>query len=346
MIGSGALLAATAASAEPRVIRSVPVAPGGVYELVFDPASNDVHIAAVGPMGGGQASLARLDGRTLAAEPGVALGAEGVFGLGLNRRTRMAYGTDTRGGAVAVIDLAAGRVVARITDNAGAHLREAIVDEGRNLVYVSAVGSPPGATPAQPNRIWVIDGAANRIARTIDVETGGLTGIALDSARNRLFGTGMMTHEVVVVDAANGRTVARWPTGSQRPTNLVYDAAGNRLFVASQASGDLTVMNAADGTVIRRVPTGAGALSVAWNPAVNQIYVTNREAGTLTVVDARTYAVLANLPTGTHPQSIAIDPATNRVYVTNKRRMRPRDAAPGTPAPEDPNGDTLTLIEP
>lgn len=349
LIGTGAialLAAATAASAQPRVVRSVPIPPGGVYELVFNPADRDLYVAAVGSMDGANATIVRIDGRTLRIERTIALPGQPAFGLGLNRRTGILYGTDTMGGAVTAVDLAGGRVLARI-GGGNAHLREAIVDEAANRVFASVVGSPArGEPPATPSQIWIIDGATNRIARTIDVETGALTGIAHDPAGNRIFGTGTMSNEIAVVDLADGRTSARWPTGSQRPTNIAYDPAGNRLFVASQGSGDLTVMDSRDGRVIARVATGAGALSVAFNPRNQQVYVANREAGTVSVVDARTYALVVSLATGTHPQTIAIDPRSNAVYVTNKRRMRPRGATADAPIPDDPNGDTLTLIRP
>ncbi len=345
--GIGAMAIAAAAWAAPTVERSVKVEPGGLYEIVFNPADNDVYVAAIGPRGAqGAAIVARLDGQTLATEAPISVAANPLYGLGLNARTQILYGTDTRAGTVSAVDLRTGQVVGNVTHRARAHVREAIVDEAANRAYVSVVGGTPGQENASANEIWVIDGADHSISRVITVETGALTGIALDAANNRIFGTGMGTNEVVVVDLASDRTVARWPTGTERPTNLVFDAAGNRLFVASQGTGDLAVLNAADGSVIRRVPTGEGALSVAFNPAVNQVYVANRQAGTVTVVDSNSYEVIANLQTGTFPQTIAIDRATNAVYVTNKARGLPRGAPAGTPVPEDPAGDTVTIIRP
>ena len=345
--GIGAMAIAAAAWAAPTVERSVKVAPGGLYEIVFNPADNDIYVAAIGPRGARDAAVvARLNGRTLAAETPISVAANPLYGLGFNSRTQILYGTDTRAGVVSAVDLRTGQVVGSVTHGERAHVREAIVDEAANRAYISVVGGTPGRENASANEIWVIDGADHSLNRVITVETGALTGIALDPANNRIFGTGMGTNEVVVVDLASDRTVARWPTGTERPTNLVFDPAGNRLFVASQGTGDLAVLNAADGSVIRRVPTGAGALSVAFNPAVNQIYVANRQAGTVTVVDSNSYETIADLRTGTFPQTIAIDRATNTGYVTNKARGLPRGAPAGTPVPEDPEGDTVTIIRP
>ena len=340
------LMAASPALAEPTVERSVKVAPGGLYEIVFNPTDNDLYIAAVGPRGSTVAAIARIDGATLEAEGSIDVASDPFYGLGLNSRTQMLYGTSTRSGSVGVVNLATG-VVTHITDgdDDSAHVREAIVDEARNKVYVTGVGGGVDDV-GRPNLVWVIDGATQTIERKITVPIGGLTGAALDGEANRLYVTGMSSNEVVAIDLSNDQVVGRFPTGSERPTNVAFDAAGGRLFVASQGTGDLTILNAADGAVLSKVATGEGALSVAFNSAVNQIYVANRGAGTVTVVDATSYAVLANLETGTLPQTIAIDRATNAVYVTNKARGLPRDAPAGTPVPVDPTGDTVTVIRP
>ncbi len=341
-----ALLAASSALAEPTVERSVKVAPGGLYEIVFNPTDNDLYVAAVGPRGSTVAAIARLDGATLEAGETIDVASNPLYGLGLNSRTQMLYGTATRSGSVGVVNLATGDVTTIADgDDDSAHVREAIVDEVRNKIYVTVVGGGIDDV-GRDNQVWVIDGATNTLERKITVRIGGLTGAVLDSEANRLYVTGMTSNEVVAIDLSNDEVVGRFPTGSDRPTNIAHDAAGGRLFVASQGTGDLTVLNAADGAVLGKVATGEGALSVAFNPAVDQVYVANRQAGTVTVVDADDYSVLANLQTGTFPQTLAIDRATNAVYVTNKARGLPRDAPAGMPVPVDPTGDTVTVIRP
>ena len=50
-LGLGALALGPALLANPTIERSVRVAPGGVYELIFNPSDNDVYVAAIGPRG-------------------------------------------------------------------------------------------------------------------------------------------------------------------------------------------------------------------------------------------------------------------------------------------------------
>lgn len=343
-VAAGVLLTASVALAQPTMERSVKVAPGGLYEIVFNSADNDVYVAAVGPRGQTVAQIARLNGATLEAGQSVDVSDRPLYGLALNSRTQTLYGTDTRQGVISAVDLASGRIVANIaSDRPAAHVRQVLVDEEANKVYVSEVGGR--GTNTSSSRIWIIDGATNTLERTIEAD-GVLTGLALDREGGRVFSTDMVANEVFVIDLASGETTHRWPVGSENAINVAFDAAGNRLFVTAQGTGDLTIMNASDGAVIHKAPTGAGALSVAFNPAVNQIYVANRQAGTVSVLDGASYEVLANLETGTFPQTIAIDAATNAVYVTNKARGLPRNAPEGTPVPVDPTGDTVTVIRP
>ena len=347
LIGGGVAALAIAAAAQAQTIETtVKVEPGSLYQLVLNPADDTVLVAAVGPRDETRSVIARLNADLTPAGL-IDVSASPLYGLGFNSRTQILYGGAFRSGAVDAVDIRTGQVVAHITDgdDDSAHVREVVVDEARNKVYVTIVGGYAGDT-SRPNRIWVIDGATHRLERKIDAEVGGLTGAALDSAGARLFVTGMTSADIGVIDLQTGRTTARWPTQSERPTNVAYDAQRGRLFVASQGSGDLTVMSANDGSIIRKVPTGDGALSVAHDVGNDRIYVANRLAGTVTVVNGADYAVMAQLRTGTFPQTIAIDPETHAVYVTNKARGLPRDAPAGTPVPDDPAGDTVVRIRP
>lgn len=322
------------------------IAPGGLYEIVFNPVDSTLLVAATGPRGETKGAVAHLkaDLTPLAL---IDVSKTPVFGLGFNAKTQVLYGTVTRNGSVLAIDARTGKVIAEIKDgdDDSAHVREVIVDEQRNKAYVTTVGGQAGDT-SRPNLVWVIDGGTNKIERKITTPVGVLTGAALDVAGNRLFVTGMGSHDIGVIDLGKGDAAVAWPTGSKDPANVAYDPAGKRLFVASQGSGDLTVMSSVDGKVISKVATGKGALSVAYDGGIDRVYVANRGEGTTTVVNGKDYAVLANLATGTMPQTIAIDRKTHLVYVTNKAKGLPRNAPAGTPVPEDPTGDTVTIIKP
>lgn len=337
-----AALEAVAASTP--VVEKSAKAGAGLYEVIFNATDGDLYVAAVGPRGENKASIVRVDGKTLAVKSSIDVAASPAYGLGFNNKTQVLYATDTRQGLLVAIDVKTGKVLG--TDKRGdkAHVREVIVDETTNKAYVTIVGGAKEDADINPNEIWVVDGATHKIERVITVATSQLTGVAIDTKNQRLFATGMGGNEVAVVDLKTDKTIANWPVGGERPTNIAFDGAANRLFTANQGTGDLSVLDASTGAILKTVKTGAGALSVAYNPKHNQVYVANRQAGTLTVVNGKDYSIVADLKTGTFPQTIAVNAAANVVYLTNKARGLPRDAAPGTPVPDDAEGDTVTLI--
>lgn len=322
------------------VTKTVKVELGGLYELVVNQANGNVYVAAVGHRGENVAQIVILDGETLERKGSIDVSDNAVFGLGINQKTQTLYGAATGTGKVVVIDIATGEVVATIADSNKAHLREAIVDEKTNTIYISDLGSR-GAK----NEIWVIDGDTNTLDHKIVVDTKILTDIALDAKNDRAFGTGMGANEIAVIDLDSGKTIAHWPAGGEKPTNAVYDAESNRLFVTNQKSGTLTVLDGDDGSLIATVPTGAGALDVRYDAGANRLYVANRKDGTLTIIDDDSYEVVTEIKTGTYPQTVAINRQANRVYVSNKAKRLPRDAPKDAKPPKDPNGDTVILIK-
>lgn len=353
------LLLAAPALAQPTIEKSVKVAPGGLYELVFSPSTKTIWVAATGPRGSKDAKVVGLDAATLDKKGEISLGDDAVFGLGLNDATQTLYGTSTRDGELIAIDLKAGKAAATIKHGDKAHLREAVVDEAGGRVFASAFGNEaqperpsrqPGGKPipareAVAGQVWIVDAKTNAVAQALDAGVG-TAGLAFDAKTERVYTTDLAKEEVVVLDLKTKAVSARYPTGGEGPINLALDPDGRRVFVANQKSGTLTVLGADDGKVIKSVPTGDGALSVAFDGGRNLIYVANRRAGTVSVVDGKSYEQVASLATGTFPQTIAVDRASGLVYVSNKARGAPRDAPRDQPPPEDPNGDTVTLIRP
>lgn len=343
-----ALLLAGSASAEPAVVKSVK--PGdGLYEVVV--GNGRVYVASAGSRGENNGAILALDPKTLEVKETFQLGAEPGYGLGINTRTRTLYATQTRSGRLAAIDLATGKVAATIGEGEKPHVREAVVDEGANRVYVSVTGRRD-----TPSAIWVVDGAANKLIATIADLKGSVSGIALDAKGQRLFASAMETNEIHEIDLKTNKLARSFPSGGKNAINLAYDAAGDRLFVAHQESGDLTVLNARDGTLVKTIPTGEGALGVSFDAKRNLVYVANRRAGFVTLIDAVKLEPVANVVTGSMPNTVVVDAETGSAYVTNKvksagRPRPPEGAAPGGTPPKpvpmiDPNGDTVTLITP
>ncbi len=320
--------------AKPSVVKTSK-AGAGVYELAASPSTGIVYVAAVGKRGEeGGAKILGLDEKTLEVKKTIDVSAAPAYGVGINDKTQKLYTTNTRNGNVSAIDLKTGQTVATIAleGSPKAHVFRALVDESRNVIYVSETAG----------RVWVIDGATDTLVGTIEGVGKTTVGLALDSARNQLFAANLGSQDVAVIDLATKTVTSRIPVEGGRPTQIAYDAKTRRLFVANQQTGDVAVLDVAAGKQIKSIPTGAGALGIGFSPAKNRVYVANRMAGTVSIIDAAKLEVIEDVEAGTLPNTVSIDTKTNRVFVTNKAKGAPRGST--EPAPEDEGGDTVTLI--
>lgn len=330
------LMGAAIVQADPAIDKTSKIGTG-LYEIVVDTTADLVYVAAAGRRGDTQAFIYGLDPKTLEIKKTIDVSAAAAYGLGINQKTQTLFTTNTRANSVSVIDLKDGKVINTIANDGRAHGREIIVDEDANLAYVSMVGGD-GAT----GKIWVVDGAKGTLVEVIDDVGLGVTGLALDKAKNRIYATDMTTRQVAVVDLAEKKVVERWNSDGESPINAAFDAATNRLFVTNQGSGTLTVFDTNSGDIVKTLPTGEGALGVAFSPKSNLVFVANRRAGTVSVVDAAKLEIVASLATGTHPNTVAVDPRSGTAFVSNKAKSGGRNAPPV----DDPAGDTVTSLVP
>lgn len=344
-LATSMLLTAAIAQAHPEITATEKMPVAGLYEIKFNQAADVLYVAATGSRGEENAArILVLDPESLAVQSEYDVGETALYGLAVNNRTQTLYGTATRTGHIVALDLENGEVKGMVGGDR-AHVRQLVVDEDSNTIYASVVGSRRETDNPIPSSLWVIDGDAHEITKTIDIP-GTLTGLDVDIDAGLAYMTDMNANHVVQVDIDSGDVLNQWPTGGESTINVAVDPEGQRLFVTNQGSGTLTIMNAGNGDVIETIETGEGALSVAYNPDANHIYVTNRRAGTTSVVDAESYEIVSNLTTGTLPQSLAIDWETEVVYVSNKARGLGRNAPADAEPVVDENGDTVNRIIP
>ena len=308
----------------------------GVYQPVVHHATGDVFASTIGQRGEDEGAVYQLDGETLEVKGTIATPGYMPFGLGIHEASGKLYATDTRNGAVIVIDietLSVAKIIENEIDDQG-HLREVVADETNGRVYVSSYRGN--------GMIWVIDTETMELVDTF-VEVGdGTSGMVLDVPNHRLFAANMSGGDIVEIDLETGEYARTFPAGGERPSNLELDADRGRLWSANQATNDVTIIDVETGEMIESVSTGDQTLGVAYNAANDMMYVTNRRSGTVTAVDAESMHIVTWMMTGSYPNTVWFNDDTGVGYVTNKARS----ARGGQPAVEDPNGDTVTLLHP
>lgn len=152
-------------------------------------------------------------------------------------------------------------------------------------------------------QLITVDAQSLTLTKTAEIDADQPINIAYDPDGQRVFATdqgiGFRTewrekglghampprsdgHQLVVLDAASGESLARFPT-DQHPLSVLFDAKHKRLYVTN----------------------------------FNGIRVDNGK-GTLAVYDSDTYALQHVLPLPPHPSSLARDPDNNILYVSVK----------------------------
>jgi YVTN family beta-propeller protein len=280
------------------------------------------------------------------------------FSLAINHTTQKLYAADTANGQVGVYAIDSGKEVALIKSSGkeSNRLRQIVVDETSNMIYISTVGGSERNGKIGPeSAIWVIDGKTDTLKSVITDPVKTATGLAIDTDNQRLYVSDLINSDIAEIDLKTHKVLRKFSgvepledakTAGPDTINMEIDTKNGILYAINQKSGGIAMIDLKSGDILRTVKTGSGALSARLHPQSGDLYVANRNDGTVSIIDAKTHFVSAHLSTGTHPQTIAIDPKSGQVYVSNKAKGKGRGAPQDAPTPYEPSGNTVTLITP
>jgi YVTN family beta-propeller protein len=162
-----------------------------------------------------------------------------------------------------------------------------------------------------------IHAAEYDILATITVGSGP-SGIAFDSANNRMYVTNSGTNNVSVISTATNAVVGDPITVGTNPHGIAFDSANNRMYVTNYLGNTVSVIRTSDNTVIGD-PIGVGIFprGIAFDSANNRMYVANGGSNNVSVISTATNTVTDTITVGTNPRAIAFDSVNNRMYVVN-----------------------------
>jgi YVTN family beta-propeller protein len=252
----------------------------------------------------------------------------------------------TRGDHVQVLDAATGKVVGEIAGTAGVHgvaiaqdLKLGFTSNGRadsvtvfdlDTLQVKrtlpVTGTGPDAILYDPatHKLYTFNGKSADVS-VFDAATGkALATIAVGGTPEFAVSDGKRVYlniedkgELVAIDAAADRVLARWPlAGCEAPSGLALDAAHGRLFSVC-SNRTMAVTDSATGKQVARVAIGGHPDAAFYDPASATVFSSNGE-GTLSVVrqlDADHYAAADTVPTLKGARTMAFDPASRRVFL-------------------------------
>jgi DNA-binding beta-propeller fold protein YncE len=176
-------------------------------------------------------------------------------------------------------------------------------------------------------------------------ETGGVRGliedadplnVVWDEPRHRAYASLWGESSVAVIDSADGRVVARWPTGLH-PNEMVLSRDG-RLFVSNGGLNTVSVLDVSDGAVTEVLCSssspgdlpGATPDSLALAPDGRTLYVANAYTDSIAVFDVGARGSgrpLGFIPTGWFPSSVRLTPDGRTLLVLCARGLEARPSA-------------------
>ncbi len=146
-------------------------------------------------------------------------------------------------------------------------------------------------------------------------------GIAVDSARQRVYVANYSSDSVSVIDS-NTNAPLQTIGGLTTANGITHDPQHNVIWVTNHSTDQVTPIQAnADATaftVLPAVAVGDSPWGVTYDPVHNYVYVANSLSDSVTVVNAESRAVVTTI-TGSflRPFHLAANPLTGKVYVVN-----------------------------
>ena len=196
---------------------------------------------------------------------------------------------------------------------------------GTSDVFVSKLATPanepePQPTPTPPPAPVPVHSCA---PTPLGVVAVGNTprGIAVDSARRRVYVANFGSNSVSVIDSQTNTVIKTIP-GVAAANGIAYDPTHNLIWATNYSSNRVTPIQvngqATSFTVLPALAVGAGPWGVAYDPVHDQVYVANNLSHSVTVIAAASRTVVATLSGSfNQPFHLAANPITGKVYVAN-----------------------------
>jgi YVTN family beta-propeller protein len=223
----------------------------------------------------------------------------------------LAFVTDQGADALAIVDLAQGRVTETV--KIGKKPAGVAVAPGAKRIFASnPEGHSVSFVELQP------DGTHRSVAE-LPVGQGPL-GLALDAKGERLFVADWYTDLVYVVDVAK-REVTGQITVGKSPSGMVASPDGKFLYVANRESDTLSVVNLSTLKSEIEIPVGKAPFGVTYDasgPEGPRLFIANVKSADVSVVDPLARRETRRLKVRAFPYAVAVTKDGSRFFVTNQ----------------------------
>lgn len=231
----------------------------------------------------------------------------GVHGIAIAPDLGKGFTSNGSDGTITVFDLSSLETIATVQTAA----------KGPDGIAYDPVSKRVFTFNGASNDATVLDARSNAIVATIPL--GGRPEFPAVDGRGMVYDNIESTNEIVAIDAARAKIVARFDLGTcLHPTGLSMDTAHHLLFTACQ--GNMGVVDAGSGKLVATVPTGAGTDATEFYPASRFAFASNGRDATLSVVhedDPGHFSLVQNAATVQGARTMALDPRTGTIFLAS-----------------------------
>jgi len=203
--------------------------------------------------------------------------------------------------------------------------REALFRVGLGPEEVAV--SKDGCTAVVTNRgdelsgttITVLDLAANKVARTITLESRHTrldgtehvrryhrpTGVCFLEGRSRALVACAGESALLLIDLEKGRVEGELRLDSRDPLRVIVGHDGQYAFVTSATSGTVSVVDTTTMRSVTTIEAGGGATGIALHPKLDEAWVVNTGVNSISVIDTKRMVEVIEFACGAMPTDIA-----------------------------------------
>ena len=164
--------------------------------------------------------------------------------------------------------------------------------------------------------LWVLDPAKQKVTSTVELPSDAPEDLGFDSTFKRLFQALKSSSVITVIDVAEGKVTASWPTAPAQAPHGMAMMPKEEAFLVAGGNGKLVMMSQKDGHILSSTDIPNRVDQIAYDAELHRAYCASGTGKIAVVaVENGTLTPLGEVPSSEGCHSIAVDPATHTVWV-------------------------------
>ncbi|HEY1646436.1 MAG TPA: cytochrome D1 domain-containing protein [Terracidiphilus sp.] len=256
--------------------------------------------------------------------------------------------------ALAIVDAAAGTVIASVPEN-GITGHEVAGSPDGKLAFVPIYGNSGVGKPGTDGRnIVVVDLASQKIVGNIQFDHGVRPHCPVFGPDGMLYVSTELDHSITIIDPKTLKIVGAIPTGQPESHMFVIAHDGRRAYTANVGPGTVSVLDIKARKVLKIIPISGNTQRISISPDDKWVFTADQTKPQMAVIDTATDTVKTWVPidglgygstvTPDGHYALVAVPDANKVDVIDLGTMKMVESVPVGASPQEvlvrPDGKT------